>query len=111
MVTVNLLTLISMLLTMATGIYVSQSLFSSLWGMREAYLIRPWHVAEGAWGMILVSVHCGLHIRVPERKSPVWIIGYVLIFLPGIWSFVAIGHAQSPDSSLDTKVKKNFQII
>ena len=36
MVTVNLLTLISMLLAMATGIYVSQSLFSSLWGMREA---------------------------------------------------------------------------
>lgn len=26
----------------------------------------------------------------PERKSPVWIIGYVLIFLADIWSFMVL---------------------
>ena len=42
---VNMLTLISMLAAMGTGIYISQRLFAPLWGMREAYLIRPLHVA------------------------------------------------------------------
>ena len=62
---VNLLTLVSMLAAMGTGIYLSQDIFAPLLGMREAYLIRPFHVAAGSWGTILVSVHGGMHIRLP----------------------------------------------
>lgn len=49
---VNILTLVCILLAMGTGIYLSQSIFSSFWGMREAYLVRPVHVAAAAWGTI-----------------------------------------------------------
>ena len=62
---VNLLTLVSMLAAMGTGIYLSQDIFAPLLGMREAYLIRPFHVAAGSWGTILVAVHGGMHIRLP----------------------------------------------
>ena len=67
---INLLTLLCMLTAMGTGIYLSQSVFAPLLGMREAYVIRPWQVAAGAWGMILVSFHGGMHIRISGKKKP-----------------------------------------
>lgn len=90
MLIINLLTLLCMLAAMGTGIYLSQSVFASLWGMREAYLIRPWHVAAGAWGMILVSFHGGMHIRIPGKKKPLYMIGEILLAVFGIWAFFAL---------------------
>lgn len=69
---VNALTLICMLAAMGTGIYISQSVFAPLMGMREAYLVRPFHVAAGAWGTIMISIHAGMHVRLPvgtDRKG------------------------------------------
>ena len=68
---VNLITLLSMLAAMGTGIYLSQSIFAPLWGMREAYLLRPVHVAAGSWGTILAAVHGGMHIRFPAQKKTI----------------------------------------
>lgn len=80
-----------MLTAMGTGIYLSQSVFAPLLGMREAYVIRPWQVAAGAWGMILVSFHGGMHIRISGRKS--------LLFLTLVMSFgfvlAACGNSNS----------------
>ena len=90
MLTVNILVWLSMLTAMGTGIYLSRDLFSSLWGMKEAYLIRPWHVAAGAWGMILVSIHCGIHIRLPAKKNVFWMSGCVIVLAVGICSFMAL---------------------
>lgn len=87
---VNILTLIFMVITMGTGIYLSQSFFGSFWGVREAYLIRPVHVAAGAWGMILVSIHGGMHIRLPEKKSIALVIGIIVLTVLGIWAFVLL---------------------
>lgn len=87
---VNLLTLLSMLAAMGTGIYLSQSIFAPLWGMREAYLLRPLHVAAGSWGTILVAVHGGMHIRFPaQRKAILTVVGLAVGIL-GIWAFVAL---------------------
>lgn len=81
MLAVDILTLISMLAAMGTGIYLSQSIFAPLLGMREGYLIRPWHVAAGAWGTILVSVHGGMHIRIIKKiNSDVSLCGDSLFF-------------------------------
>lgn len=90
MLIINILTLISMLAAMGTGIYLSQSIFDSLWGMREAYLIRPWHVAAGAWGMILVSFHGGMHIRIPGEKKALYGLGGILYAVFGIWAFFVL---------------------
>lgn len=90
MLIINLLTLICMLAAMGTGIYLSQSVFASLLGMREAYLIRPWHVAAGAWGMILVSFHGGMHIRISGKKKPLYRIGGILLAAFGIWAFFVL---------------------
>lgn len=90
MLIINILTLICMLAAMGTGIYLSQSVFASLLGMREAYLIRPWHVAAGAWGMILVSFHGGMHIRIPGEKKVLYGIGGILSAVSGIWAFFAL---------------------
>lgn len=90
MLIINILTLICMLAAMGTGIYLSQSIFASLLGMREAYLIRPWHVAAGAWGMILVSFHGGMHIRISGKKKPIYMIGGILLAAFGIWAFFAL---------------------
>lgn len=90
MLIINILTLICMLAAMGTGIYLSQSVFASLLGMREAYLIRPWHVAAGAWGMILVSFHGGMHIRISGQKKPLYRIGGILLAAFGIWAFFVL---------------------
>lgn len=90
MLIINILTLICMLAAMGTGIYLSQSVFASLLGMREAYLIRPWHVAAGAWGIILVSFHGGMHIRIPGEKKVLYGIGGILSAVSGIWAFFAL---------------------
>lgn len=90
MLIINILTLICMLAAMGTGIYLSQSIFDSLWGMREAYLIRPWHVAAGAWGMILVSFHGGMHIRIPREKKALYGLGGILCAVFGIWAFFVL---------------------
>lgn len=87
---VNMLTLISMLAAMGTGIYISQRLFAPLWGMREAYLIRPLHVAAGSWGTILVSIHGGLHIPLPKKKKPLMLAGGGLAAVLGILAFIAL---------------------
>ena len=90
MLVVDILTLISMLAAMGTGIYLSQSIFAPLLGMREGYLIRPWHVAAGAWGTILVSVHGGMHIRIPKERKTIFIICGILLSVTGIWAFLAL---------------------
>lgn len=90
MLIINILTLICMLAAMGTGIYLSQSSFASLLGMREAYLIRPWHVAAGAWGMVLVSFHGGIHIRISGKKKPLYMIGGILLAAFGIWAFFTL---------------------
>lgn len=90
MLVINILTLICMLAAMGTGIYLSQTVFASLWGMREAYLIRPWHVAAGAWGMILISFHGGMHIRISGEKKILCLIGGILLAISGIWSFLVL---------------------
>lgn len=90
MLIINILTLICMLAAMGTGIYLSQSIFESLLGMREAYLIRPWHVAAGAWGMILISFHGGMHIRIPGEKKALYWLGAVLCAVFGIWAFFVL---------------------
>lgn len=96
---VNLLALVSMLAAMGTGIYLSQDIFAPLWGMREAYLVRPFHVAAGAWGTILVSVHSGMHIRQPfleqteKEAGKSRILGAVfsiVLAAAGIWAFLAL---------------------
>lgn len=58
--------------------------------MREGYLIRPWHVAAGAWGTILVSVHGGMHIRIPKERKAVLIVCGILLSLIGIWAIFAL---------------------
>ncbi|MDO4305386.1 MAG: DUF4405 domain-containing protein [Eubacteriales bacterium] len=90
MLIINILTLICMLAAMGTGIYLSQSFFASLLGMREACLIRPWHVAAGAWGMILVSFHGGMHIRISGKKKSLYMIGGILLAAFGIWAFFTL---------------------
>ena len=90
MLAVDILTLISMLVAMGTGIYLSQSIFAPLLGMREGYLIRPWHVAAGAWGTILVSVHGGMHIRIPKKRKAVLIVCGILLSGIGIWAFLVL---------------------
>lgn len=90
MLAVDLFTLLCMLAAMGTGIYLSQSLFAPLFGMREAYLIRPYHVAAGAWGTVLVSIHGGMHIRIPKERKIPCLIGGILLAAAGIWSFLAL---------------------
>ena len=90
MLVVDLFTLLCMLAAMGTGIYLSQSLFAPLFGMREAYLIRPYHVAAGAWGTVLVSIHGGMHIRIPKERKIPCLIGGILLAAAGIWSFLAL---------------------
>lgn len=75
---------------MGTGIYISQRLFAPLWGMREAYLIRPLHVAAGSWGTILVSIHGGLHISLPEKRKPLMLVEGIVTAILGILAFIAL---------------------
>ena len=84
----NLLALAAMLAAMGTGIYMSQSVFAPFLGMREGYLIRPFHVAAAAWGILLVSIHAGMHIRLPEKKSPLFVGAGLVLAVCGIWAFV-----------------------
>lgn len=86
----DLLALVSMLAAMGTGIYISQTIFAPLWGMRESYLIRPVHVAAGAWGLIWVSFHCGMHIRKSDRNKILMILLAAGIILAGISAFFAL---------------------
>lgn len=90
MLVVDIFTLLCMLAAMGTGIYLSQSLFAPLFGMREAYLIRPYHVAAGAWGTVLASIHGGMHIRIPKERKIPCLIGGILLAAAGIWSFLAL---------------------
>lgn len=90
MLVVDIFTLLCMLAAMGTGIYLSQSLFAPLFGMREAYLIRPYHVAAGAWGTVLVSIHGGMHIRIPKERKIPCLVGGILLAAAGIWSFLAL---------------------
>lgn len=89
---VNIFVLFCMLTAMGTGIYLSQTVFAPLLGMREAYLIRPWHVAAGAWGTVFVSVHGGMHIRIPkEKKGKVFVMtGGGFLAAAGLWAFFAM---------------------
>ena len=87
---VNVLTFAVMLTAMGTGIYISRGLFGALLGMREGYLLRPVHVAAGAWGTILVSIHAGLHIRLPGRKGPAFAAAGLVLAVCGIWAFLAL---------------------
>lgn len=87
---VDLLTLVCMLVTMGTGIYLSQSIFAPLFGMREAYLIRPYHVAAGAWGVILVSIHGGMHITISNERKISYLIGVVLLIAAGIYACIIL---------------------
>ena len=101
---VNVLILISMLIAMGTGIYMSESLFDTFWWIREGYLIRPFHVAAGAWGILLISVHIGLHLqsimvqvkRKIEGKIPNKIAFLIqgiitgVFIVYGIWSFIEL---------------------
>lgn len=87
---VNLLTLLSMLAAMGTGIYLSQSIFAPLWGMREAYLIRPVHVAAGSWGPLLVAAHGGMHIRFPAQRKAILAVAGLAAGIFGIWAFVTL---------------------
>ena len=86
----DLLALVSMFAAMGTGIYISQTIFAPLWGMRESYLIRPVHVAAGAWGLIWVSFHCGMHIRRSDRNKGLTILLVVAIILAGVRAFFAL---------------------
>ncbi len=90
MAAVNVLTLTAMLTAMGTGIYLSQSIFAPFWGMREAYLIRPVHVAAGAWGTLLVSVHGGMHIRLPSGRQRLQAVLILAAAVPGIWAFLTL---------------------
>ena len=87
---VNLLTLLSMLAAIGTGIYLSQSIFAPLWGMREAYLIRPVHVAAGSWGTLLVAVHGGMHIRFTVQRKGLLAAAGLAAGIFGIWAFLAL---------------------
>ena len=40
--------------------------------------------------MILVSIHCGIHIRLPAKKNVFWMAGCVIVLAVGICSFMAL---------------------
>lgn len=90
MLAVDILTLLAMLAAMGTGIFMSRDIFAPLLGMREGYLIRPFHVAAGSWGMLLVSIHGGMHIRLSGRKRPVLAAAGICLAVFGIWAFLAL---------------------
>ena len=73
-----------------TGIYLSQTVFAPLLGMREAYLARPFHVAAGAWGTIFVSIHAGMHLRLPEKINIFHMLVFILLVLAGSAAFAAL---------------------
>ena len=73
-----------------TGIYLSQTVFAPLLGMREAYLVRPFHVAAGAWGTIFVSIHAGMHLRLPEKINIFHMMAFILLVLAGSAAFAAL---------------------
>lgn len=51
------------------------------------------HEVAGAWGTILVSVHGGMHIRIPKERKAVLIVCGILLSGIGIWAFLAVVSA------------------
>lgn len=56
----NLLLLVIMLLLMVTGILISRDLFAFP-GINGGFIMRQLHTFAGNWGLILMSVHLGMH--------------------------------------------------
>lgn len=61
MLILDILLFIDFIIVVATGILISQELFSSYFSLANAYLISTIHHSSAYIGLILISVHIGLH--------------------------------------------------
>lgn len=74
---INLLLCVDMLLLAASGIILSNHVFAFLPIKGLASLAREWHMLGSYWGIVLMSVHIGLHWPV--------VLGMIKTKKPGVW--------------------------
>ena len=60
---VDFLLLIDMLCIMISAIMISTTVFSFL-NIKTNMIARPMHLSSTAWGLILIGIHLGLHLRI-----------------------------------------------
>ena len=98
---INLLLLISMILTIISGILMSKSIYTFINIKGTAEIARKTHLIANAWVIVLVSIHLGLHLtpiisKLGEKikKSDFEYGAYVLIsifIIAGIYFFISEG--------------------
>ena len=98
---VNLLVLVSILLTGYSGIVLSRHVFRFLPISRGMALARKLHLAGSYWAFVLMGVHLGMHWGMMTRKlfakmegkKLIWsirILGAILA-IAGVWLFIRGG--------------------
>lgn len=61
MLILDILLFINFIVVVGTGILISQELFSSYFALSNAYLVSAIHHSSAYIGLILISIHIGLH--------------------------------------------------
>jgi len=92
MTAVNVLLALLMSTLLVTGLLHSRTVLAFL-HLEGGAMLRQIHTTAAYWGLILIAVHAGLHVRAPKANSGVFVkIAFpVLVFLTaafGVWSFI-----------------------
>jgi len=93
---INLLLLVSFVLTILSGILMSKSLYTFL-NFKMAAISRRVHLIANAWTLVLISIHLGLHlepvmIRIKNKLgSRIFNTMRCIIIVSGLIFFISIG--------------------
>ncbi len=97
MLTVNMLTLVAMLILMYSGIAISRYVFAFLPAQGGMAAARRLHLLGSYWGFLLMSLHLGLHwgmiwnrlgLKPEKRSAHICFIGSLLIAAYGACVFI-----------------------
>lgn len=78
---INVLILVTMILTMVSGIIMSQYAFSFIEFKSGASVARLIHLSSANLGYVLISLHLGMHLGVMFGKNPNRIVQIILAFI------------------------------
>ncbi|GAB6393083.1 MAG: DUF4405 domain-containing protein [Treponematales bacterium] len=92
MTAVNVLLALLMSTLLVTGLLHSRTMLAFL-HLEGGAVLRQVHTTAAYWGLILIAVHAGLHLRPPKAVSSVFVkialpVLALLIAAFGVWSFV-----------------------
>jgi hypothetical protein len=92
MTAVNVLLALAMITLIITGLLHSRTVLAFL-HLEGGTEMRQIHTTAAYWGLILIAVHAGLHLRPPKAVSSVFVkiafpVLALLIAAFGVWSFI-----------------------